>query len=167
MHKDLLKIKACKCQVEVQKFLFQCQGNDSGKCKHMPETFLGSCKAPLNNLISSNRVQSADTPFEAFPEGLLDFHVVLWCEGKGGRGLGEEGPNTIDYNKTTSTKDDTPSHANPRRKGSELSWMTWLDVHRTMFLAMGDWQPTQLRGFMVIEARGQTCTRPTWQSATR
>ena len=45
----------------------------------MSEAFLGSCKAALNNLISSDAIQKSDNPFQAFSEGILNFHAH-YCE---------------------------------------------------------------------------------------
>ena len=40
----------------------------------MADPFLTSCKIALNNLISSDKIQGSDTPYEDFKEGLLNFH---------------------------------------------------------------------------------------------
>ncbi len=64
----------------------------------MPEQFIGSCTAALSNLISSDVIQSAQDPYKAFCEGIMNFHQHYclndhsspWCHHekvrKGGRG---------------------------------------------------------------------------------
>jgi hypothetical protein len=46
----------------------------------MPEAFIGSCKAALNNLISSEDIQNADDAFTAFSEGIMNFHAHYCCD---------------------------------------------------------------------------------------
>ncbi len=53
----------------------------------MPEPFLNSCKAALNNLISSDKIQNSANPYNDFSDGLLNFHPhyclddhsSVWC----------------------------------------------------------------------------------------
>ena len=40
----------------------------------MTDPFLGSCKAALNNLISSDKIQASDDPYRDFSEGIMNFH---------------------------------------------------------------------------------------------
>ena len=68
-------------------FFYQCKADQLGKCKRMPEQFVVSCTAALKNLISSDTIQSADDPYEAFSEGIQNFykhyclndHSSSWC----------------------------------------------------------------------------------------
>ena len=40
----------------------------------MTDPFIGSCKAALNNLISSDRIQESEDPYKDFFQGILNFH---------------------------------------------------------------------------------------------
>ena len=83
MHKDLQKVKQFQCEVKVHTHfackpmhlppMLQCKAAGF-KCKRMAEPFLGSCKAALNNLISSEQLQASDNPFRDFSAGILNFH---------------------------------------------------------------------------------------------
>ena len=54
----------------------------------MTESFLSSCKAALNNLISSDKIQASQDPYTDFSEGIrnlhshycLDDHSSPWCQ---------------------------------------------------------------------------------------
>ena len=41
----------------------------------MTDAFIGSCKAALNNLISSEKIQSSDDPYSDFSDAIKNFHV--------------------------------------------------------------------------------------------
>ena len=45
----------------------------------MTEAFIGSCRAALNNLISSKEIQNADDAFTKFSEGVLNFQAHYYC----------------------------------------------------------------------------------------
>ncbi len=41
----------------------------------MSDSTMNSCKTALNNLITSDRVSGSEDPYEAFSEGILNFHA--------------------------------------------------------------------------------------------
>ncbi len=53
----------------------------------MTEAFMGTCKATLSNLISSERIQESEDPLASFSKALLNFyphycldvHTSSWC----------------------------------------------------------------------------------------
>ena len=154
LHKDLLKIKPSKCQV-TQRFssaclhvvvLLQCKADNLGKCKRMPENFIGSCTAAFKNLIASDIIQSAEDPYEAFSEGILNFHshyclnnhTSTWCHHEKVRQEGQvvsKLTTKIDNRATNIKVPSMDSLVVPRGRPSWSFCRTFLDVHRTTFPA--------------------------------
>ena len=64
----------------------QCRA-DNLRCRRMPESFLGHCKAALSNLIASDQIQESNDPLKSFSEAIvnfyfhycLDVHSSAWC----------------------------------------------------------------------------------------
>ncbi len=114
----------------------------------MPESFPGSCKVALNNLISSDRIQGSDDPYLHFTEGIMNFHAHYclddhsssWCYHVKVRGKEQEGKcflTPID-NRMISTKASTLSRAEPRVMPSRPFLRVWLLALKTMCQTMAD-----------------------------
>ena len=67
--------------------IIKCKSANLGRCKRMSEAFFNSCKAHLNNFISSDRIRDSEDPHGDFAAAIvnchshycLDDHSSTWC----------------------------------------------------------------------------------------